>query len=75
MGGKELLHIAAAVVVPDENGYQDAAEDEYHVHVGVIPDIPDDIERNISGNDAPDIGIMCQQLMPWLCVEPACAFL
>ena len=43
VGGEELLDVTAAVIVSDEDGHHDAAEDEYHVHIGIIGNAVNDI--------------------------------
>ena len=57
MGGKELLYVSRLVVVTDKDRNHDTAEDEHHIHIGIVSDGSDYIKRFGGGNDLPHVGI------------------
>ena len=57
MGGKELFYIPAFIIVSDKDRHHNAAENENHVHIGVLPDIFYRIEGLFGGYHLPYIRI------------------
>ena len=46
-----------SVIVADEDGHHDTAEDEHHIHVGVLADVIHHIERRLAGHHLPGVGV------------------